>query len=489
MIEYRQTETDAIFSRYAGDSPATNAAPVMKAQGGELTQADEILLDKIIRSRQDQKFQKLFMGDWQGDYESQSEADLALCSILAFWSKKDPEQIDRIFCQSKLYREKWDEQHGRDTYGEMTIGRAIAHTETVYGENQAPSRKTYSTRGVFELIQAGKLEDSPSQWLVRNLVELDSLALVFGDPGCCKSFWAIALALCVATGTEFFGHKVRQGPVIFIAGEGGNGLRKRMVAWSLTAGIRYDTAPLFVSRKAAALTVEEIVDQVEAAIETVLAEHGPPVLIVIDTVARNFGPGDENSTQDMSQFIQAADALRAISQATVLLVHHTGHGDKSRARGAMALKGALDAEYRLDKDESGVVRLEATKMKESKHPEPEAYRIKSVELPLPDDEGEPQYSAVLESTSYAPPPQKGKAGQGKHQVKALQILKDLQAEGRRLCVTEGRDPATARISLDAWKKSMKADGIPAQRVSEVISALRGNEMITGKDGYVSLLPL
>ena len=58
-------------------------------------------------------------GDYS-DYPSQSEADLALCNKLAFWCGNNPEQIDRLFCQSKLYRKKWDEKHGAKKYGEMT---------------------------------------------------------------------------------------------------------------------------------------------------------------------------------------------------------------------------------------------------------------------------------------------------------------------------------------------------------------------------------
>lgn len=483
MIECRQAELDSLFNKYAGEPVAFIPAPVGQ---GDLTPADEILLDKILRSKQGGKFQKLYCGKWQGAYESHSEADLALCSVLAFWCKKDPAQMDRIFCQSKLYRQKWDDRHGQHTYGQMTIQTAISQTENVYGDGQAPAKKAYSTRG-FKLVQAGMIEPKPTQWLIRGLIECDSLALLFGDPNCGKSFFAVNMALCVATGTSFHGHEVKQGSVIYIAGEGHNGLIRRMMAWSHTNRVNYDTAPLFVSQMAAALTNDEMLGQVEAAIELVSAEHGPPVLIVIDTVARNFGPGDENSTRDMGQFIQAADALRAISQASVMLVHHSGHADKGRARGAMALKGALDAEYRLDKDDAGIIRMEATKMKDSKLPEPCAFQLRQIPIPIFDGDGKPEFSAVLESTSYSPPPQKGKAGQGKHQSRALQILKDLQIELRKKFSEEGKDQTTARIRIEEWKKAMKADGIPAQRISEVVSSLQSLRMITGGGGYVSPL--
>lgn len=75
-------------------------------------------------------------GKWKEAYQSQSEAGLALCCKLAFWSGKNTEQMDRLFRQS-LFREKWDDKHHADgaTYGEETLAKAIEATETVYSPN------------------------------------------------------------------------------------------------------------------------------------------------------------------------------------------------------------------------------------------------------------------------------------------------------------------------------------------------------------------
>ena len=74
------------------------------------------------KSRQGEKFRRLWEGDTSG-YESHSEADAALCSILSYWTKGDTAQIDRLFRRSGLMRTKWDEAHSSDksTYGQMTI--------------------------------------------------------------------------------------------------------------------------------------------------------------------------------------------------------------------------------------------------------------------------------------------------------------------------------------------------------------------------------
>jgi primase-polymerase (primpol)-like protein len=90
---------------------------------------DADVLAKARSAKNGAKFSRLFGGDWS-DYPSQSEADLALCIILTYWTSGDSEQVDRLFRQSGLYRAKWDERHysGNRTYGEMTVETATARS-------------------------------------------------------------------------------------------------------------------------------------------------------------------------------------------------------------------------------------------------------------------------------------------------------------------------------------------------------------------------
>lgn len=93
--------------------------------------SDTDVIEKSSRAKNGEKFKAL----WSGDISlcaSHSEADLALCSILAFYCGKDVEQIDRLFRQSSLYREKWDEMRGGDTYGNLTIEKAITSLSSIY---------------------------------------------------------------------------------------------------------------------------------------------------------------------------------------------------------------------------------------------------------------------------------------------------------------------------------------------------------------------
>lgn len=90
--------------------------------------SDESVVEKAMNG---EKFGRLWCGDITR-YPSHSEADAALVSMLAFYCNGNSEQIDRLFRQSGLYRDKWDEQHGADTYGNMTIKNAVSKMQNFY---------------------------------------------------------------------------------------------------------------------------------------------------------------------------------------------------------------------------------------------------------------------------------------------------------------------------------------------------------------------
>lgn len=129
-IEERQDEAIGVWRDIFQTEQSSVAAPETPAP---VDLADEELLEKARRAKNGALFEQLWRGDWQGaGYPSQSEADQALCNILAFWTGRDPARIDAIFRRSGLYRPKWDERHGAKTYGQMTVENAIAGTREVY---------------------------------------------------------------------------------------------------------------------------------------------------------------------------------------------------------------------------------------------------------------------------------------------------------------------------------------------------------------------
>lgn len=97
---------------------------------------DQKLIEIAIKSQNGGKFGDLYAGNWKNYYKSQSEADIALCNMLAFWTACDFEQMDRIFRTSGLMRNKWNEMHGINTYGDMTITKAIDDCNNTFEPSQ-----------------------------------------------------------------------------------------------------------------------------------------------------------------------------------------------------------------------------------------------------------------------------------------------------------------------------------------------------------------
>ena len=110
--------------------------PPIYNEGGSVLTDGEVTA-KAAAARNGDNFRRLWDGDTTG-YASSSEADFALCGILAFWCGRDVDQMDRLFRQSGLFREKWDRAQSGSTYGRITLEKAAADAKNVYH----PSRKT-----------------------------------------------------------------------------------------------------------------------------------------------------------------------------------------------------------------------------------------------------------------------------------------------------------------------------------------------------------
>ena len=118
------------------------APPTPVSRSGPVTLDDAALSEKIRRSRNGSAFSELWAGDISG-YKSHSEADIALCNQLAFWTNKDAGRIDRLFRQSGLYREdKWNRQQSGSTYGALTIQNAINTAQRTYDPEEYKRQKS-----------------------------------------------------------------------------------------------------------------------------------------------------------------------------------------------------------------------------------------------------------------------------------------------------------------------------------------------------------
>jgi putative DNA primase/helicase len=143
-IGFRPEELRKVYNKYF-PAKATEATPTPKTHP---PLADNEIFQRAGKAANGAAFKKLFSGDWS-NYPSQSEADLALCCMLAFWCGKDAEHIEQLFKQSGLCREKWD----REDYRTQTIQRAIETTSQVYQERD----KRPTTPFKATLLEGGRV--------------------------------------------------------------------------------------------------------------------------------------------------------------------------------------------------------------------------------------------------------------------------------------------------------------------------------------------
>ncbi|MCR2831232.1 helicase RepA family protein [Acidithiobacillus ferrooxidans] len=320
------------------------------------------------------------------------------------------------------------------------------------------------------------------RWLIRGIVEQDSLTVIYGPSGQGKSFVALGMASSIATGSEWFDAKTSQGPVVYLAGEGYAGIGRRLRVWQLTnPDARLEDAPLFVSRRIVAMANgADALAEIDAAITE--AGAGKPSVVFVDTLARAAVGLDENSAADMGMLMSACDEVRHKYDCCVVIIHHTGH-DASRARGSSAIKGTLDTEIQITRDgQAGPIEMKSTKAKESEGFAPFYFQLKSTDTGWVDEDMQPVYSAILERAEKG-----GDEGQseqlGKNQTLCLGVLKEMYGNRRTNLEQGGRSPHDAKISLTEWREG---SGLIRQRFNESKAALIKRGLVTIQGSIVSL---
>jgi hypothetical protein len=207
------------------------------------------------------------------------------------------------------------------------------------------------------LVDSAGLDDipDPEPLIGEDILFRDTLNWMVGKPGCGKSFTALDMAGCVATGEAWQTYQVDQGPVLYLAAEGVRGIKKRVRAWEQAMGQKMtgvDFLPIAVQSTNGS--------QWDAFVD--LARERAYTLVVLDTQARITVGVEENSNTEMGGFVHQAERLRAASAACVLIVHHIGrNGDTGR--GATTLDGALSTIIKVTKDDDRM-RLECQKNKD-----------------------------------------------------------------------------------------------------------------------------
>jgi hypothetical protein len=234
----------------------------------------------------------------------------------------------------------------------------------------------------IHLIMAQELKDEPITWLIDQLLPAKGFGALYGKPGSYKSFCALYLASAIANGTDAFARSTNQGDVVYLAGEGGAGLKRRWDACRQHHNLPDSTPIAFVK---AQLNLRSTMEDAEALIQAIKDKGLTPKLLVVDTLARAFAGGNENSSEDMGAFISIVGALQDALSCAILIVHHSGKDEAKGQRGHSSLLGAVDAELEVTKisDEDSperIGKLKVTKQKDGEDGIEIGYRMVTVQL-------------------------------------------------------------------------------------------------------------
>jgi|GEM_PF-2716441 len=181
---------------------------------------DDALIEKACSAENGEKFQQLWEGNWES-YPSESEADIALCGQLAFWTGCDKERMDTLFRLSGRFRPKWDEKHfaAGDTYGEHTLRVAIDNSTATYGGD---SREASPPNHGGASVCIADVQSHPVRWLWRGWIPRGKVTLVEGDPGLGKSLLTLYLAARITKGLPMpDGSHCERGSVVIVNAEDG----------------------------------------------------------------------------------------------------------------------------------------------------------------------------------------------------------------------------------------------------------------------------
>jgi hypothetical protein len=210
------------------------------------------------------------------------------------------------------------------------------------------------------------IQDEPVEWLIEGVIPKGSFTALYGPPGSFKSFIALDIAEAIATGRTWMGKEVKEtGAVLYLAGEGFGGIGARIKACKMHHQTE-DGAPIYIVRHQLNLrSSAEDFNALMMAVVMLVEQTGMEFsLAIVDTLARAFGGGNENSSEDMGAFITAMGKVQEFLNCALMVLHHSGKDAAKGLRGHSSLLGAVDTELellRFDEQMKGVLTISKQK--------------------------------------------------------------------------------------------------------------------------------
>ncbi|WP_172332465.1 helicase RepA family protein [Mangrovicoccus sp. HB161399] len=391
------------------------------------------------------------------------------------------------------YHAERQRQRDQDHVDSWLYGVPFQSRRNVAGADRAaaPTARAAERTAAFRAALQPLADIKPAikaRHLVKDWLEIGTLSVTYGESNGGKTFFALDMSLHIAAGAgDWHGARVAEGggPVVYIAAEGGHGIRNRLAAF------RQENPELAKRAGKEFLLLPGTVDfcgngDAEALIEALKDLETPPRLIVLDTLARSMGDGDENTAKDMGAFIRNLDLIRAATGAHVMVIHHSGKDTSKGARGSNSLRAAVDTEIELTRS-GDVVMAETKKQRDMPTDKVFAYTLKSVPLGR-DEDGDLVTSAVVQPSD---PVKKAPRLSGQQSI-AMQALDDAVANHGERKTGEMFPRSRRCVPLATWREYCdrhslsSGDGESSRRAAfhKVKTALQNKGEVRILDGFV-----
>jgi len=304
------------------------------------------------------------------------------------------------------------------------------------------------------------IQDEPVEWLIHGVLPVKAFAALYGPPGSFKSFIALDMAEAIATGRPWMGNPIeRQGAVLYLCGEGFGGMGARIKACQ----IHHETpkgAPIYVIRHQLNLrSSAEDFNALMVAIVSLVEKTGMEFqLMVVDTLARSFGGGNENDSDAMGAFIATTGKIQEFLNCALMVLHHSGKDLAKGLRGHSSLLGAVDTQLeilRFEEQRKGVISL--TKQKDGEDDIRFGFEMVEIEISGSSLGFVPVVSLAVKASDEAvnlasKKAGKGHAGNGKNQRLEMLCLETVvKSKGVIKFVDKKQRMA---VNLEEWRQEL-----------------------------------
>ena len=277
-------------------------------------------------------------------------------------------------------------------YARAAASRTTVDDFEVVGPGAAEVARQHIKKlaGKFRFLTAlDAINTPPLTWLIKGVIPLAELGSLYGPSRAGKSFMAIDLAMAIARGESWRGHKVRQGAVGYVVAEGSRGFGKRLQAYAEFHDVDLSTVPLYPLYAAPNIGDDDEVSALIAAIKALLE---PLAILFLDTKAQ-VTPGVDENSSEMAGPIRNSQRIARETGAMVVWVDHTGKDESRGSRGWSGVPAAMDVTLYVTRNgEDRAMVIEKTKDGDGEGKE---YNFKLEKIVLGHDEDGDEISSCV----------------------------------------------------------------------------------------------